>query len=179
MIDSNHGARDININQSAIALINSWLWEGRSIMNEDARNRIANAKESDYTEDARIKDEYRKENHVLKNERSMRGDDSGARLRMDAAEPMKESTVRQGYDSSTLANNQAGPLETLEQEKIRLSRELSIRIANNEAALYALRNVINELEVKQRSMYYLRENINQSSRVQHDQVMELRRVLGR
>lgn len=155
MSDSNRGLSDINMILSNWLLTSLELWEGRNIMNEDARNRIRNAKDGDVKEENRLK--------------------------MDADEKYAPFLGHQH------AVNECGPscdtaspsLETLEQEKNRLTRELSIRLANNEAAICALRNVLSELEMRQKSMYYLRDTMNDSSRIQHNYVMELRRVLER
>lgn len=109
-----------------------------------------------YAKDAQIKDTFREVN----------------RLRMESDGV--------GGQPMNICDTASPSLETLEQEKTRLSRELSNQISKNEITIRSLRDMINELEAKQKSMHYLRENIiNQSSRVQHDQVMELRRILGR
>jgi hypothetical protein len=120
-----------------------------------------------YAKDTQIKNDYLKENHVLKNERSMRGDSldgsQGARLRMDAAE--------------SCANQSSAPLETLEQERNRLSRKLIQTLSENETRIRVLKDMLESLERWQKNGYYLRDSINNSSQIQMDQIHQMREYL--
>lgn len=115
---------------------------------------------------------------IISNERS-----EGARLHM--AEEFK--TPYMGPSLASLVGsygpikdvNQAGSLETLDQEKVRLTRELIMTISHNENVISTLREMLQRTEIHQKKLYYLRDSINQSSIVNHDHVMELRKVLGK
>ena len=137
--------------------VNSWLWEGRSMENDKPYD--------SYAKDAGIKEDYLKENHVLKNERSMRGDNldrnQGARLRMDAENQSCEIT----------------PLETIEQEKNRLSRKLAETIRYNDNVIQTLSEMLQRTEIYQKRSITLMQELNRASSLQMDQVHQLREHL--
>jgi hypothetical protein len=170
MNDSNHGSRTINMIPSIIALINSWIWEDRNIMSDDS-----NAGSYDpYAKDAKIKEDYKEMNEV-RGEFGIGRDMTeaeGARLRMDSV-----NTIANESYAGNLATESFKPLETIEQEKNRLSRQLQATIFENEHTIRALKQVLNQYEMKQKSLYYLRDSIYQSSQIQMDQVKQLREIL--
>lgn len=120
-----------------------------------------------YAKDAKIKEVYKE----------MNDQDQGARLRMDVAEkmpfagPMKESI------NQTIAGGLSGPLETLEQERNRLTRQLVKTLDENETRMRVLRDMLEGLERCQKNGYYLRDSINQSSQIQMDQIHQMREYL--
>jgi len=155
----------INTIPSRSLSVNSWIWEDKNMENDKPYD--------PYAKDAQIKNDYLKENHVLKNERSMRGDNlglgdinQGARLRMDA-----ENQYPAGVCEQTK------PLETLEQERNRLSRKLTQTLSENDMRIRVLKEMIESLERWQKNGYYLRDSINQSSQIQMDQIHQMREYL--
>jgi hypothetical protein len=161
----------INIDLWKKWLANLCQWEGRNMENDKPYD--------PYAKDAQIKNDYLKENHVLKNERSMRGDSldgsQGARLRMDveAKVPFPKNYM---IDEST-ASQSSGPLETLEQERNRLSRKLIQTLSENETRIRVLKDMLEGLNRWQKNGYYLRDSINNSSQIQMDQIHQMREYL--
>ena len=134
-----------------------------------------------YAEDARIKEEYYKENQILANERSMRGgplkNPSGMGREMTQAESARMRAAQTEAKGLGDCANEARPIETIQQERTRLTRRLDTAIASNEMRIRVMREMLYDLEKWQKNQYYLRDSIRQSENVTADQVMQLREIL--
>jgi hypothetical protein len=120
-----------------------------------------------YEKDAQIKEDFK---NTLRGE-SGRDINQGARLRMDD-ENQYSTKISNAYPV-----NETGPLETLEQERNRLSRKLTQTLSENENRIRVLRDMIESMERWQKNGYYLRDSINNSSQVQMDQIHQMREYL--
>ncbi len=159
--------------------------------------RLRKEEEEEYAKDAVIKEEFKRtvgigrnitdeeiKKNMLRNDWPSDISNQSAHLRLDVEH---ENYLKnpEAYQSKGLnpeyAGNQSiagsGPLETIEQEKIRLTRQLNHEIEENEYRIRALKQLLNMCEFKQKNMCMLAGSINQSSRVQMDQVHQLRDYL--
>ncbi len=129
----------------------------------------------DYARDAVIKEQFKDDPSLNKINRNIAGE--SARLRMDseAKVPYHNQTV--SVSEMPSGGYSEVKLETIEQERNRLSHKLNQTLAENEMRMRVLRDIIEGLERWQKNGYFLRDSINQSSRVQMDQVHQLRDYL--
>lgn len=159
MKDSNRGLADTNINRLGLSLVNLWILEDMQMERDE------------YAKDATIKEQFRKDPSL----------NQPGRLRMDSAEE-----IRGGYGGHPV--NECGPscdtaspmrekLETIEQERNRLSRRLAEAISYNENVIRTLREMLSRTESHQKNAYILMESLHTSSRNQIHDLNNLREFL--
>lgn len=146
-----------NITPSNSLLANSCQWEGRNMEN-NWKDQPSSGSYDPYAKDAKIKEAYKEMNEQ----------GQSARLRMDAAEKIPSAG---SYENSTKS------LETLDQEKVRLSHQLNQTLIDREIEIQVFRRVLHQLESRQKNGYFLKDSINSSSRIQMDQIHQMREYL--
>jgi hypothetical protein len=104
--------------------------------------------------------------------------EESARMRMDhdTNQDSNANWIKKEMPSAGPYNS-TQPLETLEQERNRLSRKLAQTLGENEVRIKVLCEMLKDLERWQKNGYYLRDSINQSSQVQMDQIHQMREYL--
>jgi hypothetical protein len=129
-----------------------------------------------YAKDAQIKEDFKLANPI-RGESGIGRDMTqaeGARLRIDAEAKVP---FPKNYMIDESCAGQASPLESLEQERNRLSRKLTQTLSENETRIRVLKDMLEGLNRWQKNGYYLRDSINNSSQIQMDQIHQMREYL--